>query len=178
MDKYSFEIIRDSTNNPYFEEVYDYKCDGEKGELEFNGYYYVNDISNKNNNDIQFACSLPKEEMLCVTEFQDVPPRIWNEERRCSFINIDGESPLLMGECTERIVNEHLYKILVEKREKIINTSEYGPVEDNDGETINVCFFPTYRQKIYFRVLEIIYSKINEKHVSWCQTSSALELSC
>ena len=172
MDKYSFDIIRNSTNNPYFEEVFDYKCDGEKGELEFNGYYYVNDASDT---DKQFGCSLPKEELLYVIEKLDIPPRKWNEERSFPF---NGENHVLMGECSEQVVNEHLYKILVERREKIENTSEYGPVEDDDGETMNVCFFPTYHQKIYFRILEVVESKINAKHVSWCQSSKAVKLSC
>ena len=33
------------------------------------------------------------------------------------------------------------------------HTSMCGPVEDTDGSTMNVCFFPTMHQTLYFRVL-------------------------
>jgi hypothetical protein len=46
-----------------------------------------------------------------------------------------------------------VYEIEIYKRALIKNTSVVGPVEDTDGSTMNVCFFPTMYQTLYFRVL-------------------------
>ena len=42
------------------------------------------------------------------------------------------------------------------KREIVKDTSSYGPVEDSDGEEMNVCFFPTERQRIFFTVKKVV----------------------
>jgi hypothetical protein len=55
-----------------------------------------------------------------------------------------------------REVVEYLYAdVEVYRREKGKATDSYSTIEDDDGEEMNVCFFPTAIQRLYFRVLEI-----------------------
>ena len=46
---------------------------------------------------------------------------------------------------------------IVEIYQKVIheNTDVVSEIDDDDGANTRVCFFPTNRQTIYFRVLEI-----------------------
>jgi hypothetical protein len=48
-------------------------------------------------------------------------------------------------------------RYVVEIYKKVIheNTDVISEIEDDDREKMNVCFFPTNRQTIYFRVIEI-----------------------
>jgi hypothetical protein len=46
-----------------------------------------------------------------------------------------------------------VYEIEIYKRILLKDTSVAGPVEDTDGVIMNVCFFPTMHQTLYFRVL-------------------------
>jgi hypothetical protein len=47
---------------------------------------------------------------------------------------------------------------IIEIYKKVIheNTDVISEIEDNNRDTMRVCFFPTNRQTIYFRVLEIL----------------------
>jgi hypothetical protein len=40
------------------------------------------------------------------------------------------------------------------KYKKVVDTSRFSEVDDEDGEPMRVCFFPTYEQKIMFRVIK------------------------
>jgi hypothetical protein len=51
-------------------------------------------------------------------------------------------------ECLQYIVE--VYKKVIHE-----NTDVISDIDDGDGENMKVCFFPTNRQTIYFRVLEI-----------------------
>jgi hypothetical protein len=56
----------------------------------------------------------------------------------------------------DREVVEYLYAdVEVERREKGEPTDSYSTIDDGDGEEMNICFFPTAIQRLYFRVLEI-----------------------
>jgi hypothetical protein len=43
--------------------------------------------------------------------------------------------------------------VRIDRRETVQNTSVYSEMDDF-GESMKVCFFPTHRQKIWFRILE------------------------
>jgi hypothetical protein len=51
-------------------------------------------------------------------------------------------------ECLQYIIE--VYKKVIHK-----NTDVISEIDDGYGENTRVCFFPTNRQTIYFRVLEI-----------------------
>lgn len=47
-----------------------------------------------------------------------------------------------------------MYVVEILRREKLACTDVSSEVEEEGGYTMNVCFFPTDRQRLYFRVLE------------------------
>jgi hypothetical protein len=114
----------------YIQELYHYECNETEGKFEFNGYYYVEDSD------------LPKDHDLCYTRYGE-----------------DGE------------VERNFYIVQIYKREEIEDTSVFTPtkkpdppteidtkpvnVDDDDDEEWwdGVCFFPTKRQVLYFRVI-------------------------
>ena len=149
-------FFRGGHGTPYTSEIYAFECDGETGMLEFNGYYYVND-----DNETRFRDSLPKEETISVQKHLPVEPRIYSSEGPSAFKDSNGTNPIVSFEVTEYRVDAYIYKILVERREKLYNTNEISTIEDDDGSEMNVCFFPTDRQRIYFRVLETLRSEQN-----------------
>lgn len=157
---------------PYTSEIYAFECDGETGMLEFNGYYYVND-----GNETRFRDSLPKEETISVQKRLPVEPRIWRTEEPSFLKDSNGTNPLVPYEITEYRVDAYTYKILVERREKLYNTDEISTIEDDDGSEMNVCFFPTDRQRIYFRVLETLRSEQNVPYKVKRQLS-AVHINC
>jgi hypothetical protein len=48
------------------------------------------------------------------------------------------------------------YEVEFYRREIIKNTNAYSTIEEDDGTEMNVCFFPTDRQRVYFKVLREI----------------------
>lgn len=138
--------FRHNRPSPYIQSVFAYECDGSQGMLEFDGYYYVNDTADPINDELdyvsRYSVSLPKEESVIVIVFHSTPPQIISDE------------------LYEYNVDVFDYKIVVERREKIRDTSEYSTIEDGNEE-MNVCFFPTCRQRIYFRVIETLVSDMN-----------------
>jgi hypothetical protein len=111
--------------NVYIRELFHYECDGSGGKFEFNGYYYVEDSA------------LPKKHSLCY--------RRWD---------VSGA-----------IVDEQTYLVEIYRREVVKDTSVFTPTRrelEERGETTTeedddwggICFFPTKRQVLYFRVLD------------------------
>jgi hypothetical protein len=66
------------------------------------------------------------------------------------------ECGVTCGMCTRYYFNElenRLFQIEIYKREKIENTDVISTIDDEDGGEMDVCFFPTDIQIIYFKVL-------------------------
>ncbi len=111
---------------PYVRELFRYECDGSGGMFEFNGYFYVEDHE------------LPKKYEL------------YHIKKETSETN-----------------QYNTFLIEIYKREEIEDTSVYTPTRkqleergeettDDDDDWGGICFFPTKRQVIYFRVIEIL----------------------
>jgi hypothetical protein len=154
-------FFRGGHGTPHISKIYAFECDGEKGTLEFDGYYYVNNGDNDADTEKRFSESLPKKETITVRIRLPIEPRVWRSEEPSFLKDANGTYPLMSCENTEIRADLYTYKILVERREKIYNTNEYSTIDDDCGGEMDVCFFPTDRQKIYFRVLETLQSDKN-----------------
>jgi len=121
---------------PYIsgQEPISYECDGKEGTIFFNGYYYVENHAPPYPEDglverwerpRRYDTWLPKEALLFVKEEED-----------------------------GKVIQDHLYKVEIYKKEVYKSTDSIGTDIDGNGEPINICFFPTNKQRIYFRVLE------------------------
>lgn len=133
---------------PYIQELIDYKYDDEtkQGQIKFNGYYYVDD-----------ATELPKVTFMHMVLNEDEPYKIEEvDESNTPFALRMKEYGVTCGMCTRYYYNEldnRLYEIEFYKREKIENTDVISTIDDDGGE-MDVCFFPTDIQILYFRVLQ------------------------
>jgi len=134
-------------------EPIEYKCDGKEGSICFDGYYYVEDTGPPYPEDSNILLNLwdrPKRwpEHLPKTLYMHITHRE-KEPYKEEYDDLD--------KCTRvfyNIIEEHKYIIEVYKRITHQCTDTYSEVTDDDGEVMNVCFFPTNRQTLYFRVLE------------------------
>ena len=145
---------------PYIEELFSFSCDDKEGFIEFNGYYYVADEDDTYAD--QYQKKIPTIEHMNVLVLSDDPPTIINVPMNLPKPN-DQSSPrssiladmAATGTCQHTIYkqlsNDH-YIIQIYKRDKIQDTSVFSTIDDGDEE-LNVCFFPTHRQRLYFRVL-------------------------
>ena len=140
---------------PYLgnEEKVVYKCDGTEGSIFFDGYYYVEDNPPPYPEDEQitrFSRWLPKTLELYVRRRTTEPYK---------------EEPSEFGGIRQffNIVEEHAYIVEIYKRTIHENTDKISEIEDEDGEPMSVCFFPTNKQTIYFRVLETLPNSVKIK---------------
>lgn len=136
---------------PYIRELHSYTCDGSGGIIEFDGYYRLND----GEDDFYEHCkSLPSKELICTRLLSDTPrivPRLYPSP----LVDICASEPSEVQTCLSySILEQNTYLIEVYRRETIECTNQISRIEDEDGEEMNVCFFPTDRQRLYFRVLE------------------------
>jgi hypothetical protein len=151
MDNYDIQFTANH-QYPHMLEVYDYACDGERGEVEFNGYYTIHDASEGYDPEI----SMPKEAHLLVTKYHDEEPRRWTDPADVSgFVTSH----------TELHRDRYIYRVLIERRVKLQNTNSWSEDVDDDGNVYTVCYFPTDRQRIWFRVLETISAKHNDVYI-------------
>ncbi len=145
-------MFRHATHaQPFIRILHAFECDDQNGMIEFDGYYYVNDGSEDFES---YSVLLPIEEEIIVTHRLDTPPRVWRGQEPSFFKDKNGERPLVDMEYAEHRLDRHFYKIRIERREKLYNTDVTSTIEGEHGEEMRVCFFPTDRQRIYFRVLE------------------------
>jgi hypothetical protein len=130
-DSRTFIFYSNGKRNPYIQKLIDYSVnkDTKEGHIQFNGYYYVED------NDFPII-------MPFITELHEDKPS--KKE-----IMPNGTT-----EYTFETLETSFYHVEFYKRDTIIDTSVTSTIEDEDGEEMNVCFFPTAEQKIYFRVLK------------------------
>jgi len=154
----TLEIYLNHTNGnfsrlPYIhEEAIEYKCDGKEGYITFDGYYYVED----------HAPPYPEDEKLVIWERPQRQPewlpqilsmtvKLREKEHYDIVVNSQGWT-----EYKYKILEESAYIIEIYKREILESTDKYSSVDDGNGEDIEVCFFPTNKQTIYFKVLETL----------------------
>jgi hypothetical protein len=122
-DLRDFQFFSKEHRNPYIQELYEFNILETEGFIYFNGYYYVLD----------------------------------NELPRRLFINtyVREKEPYEDNghQTSYKIIENDFYEVDVYKIEKIENTNNYSELDDEDGSTMTVCFFPTDKQKIYFKII-------------------------
>ena len=133
---------------PYIQELIDYKYDEEtkEGQIKFNGYYYVDD-----------ATELPKVTFMHMVLNEDEPYKVEEGPVDGDFAARLLSAGITVGMQTRYYYNEldnRLYEIEFYKREKIENTDVISTIDDDEGGEMDVCFFPTDIQILYFRVLQ------------------------
>ena len=106
-----------------------YECDGKEGTIAFNGYYYVENGPPPYPEDRNGYVKRRYSEWLPKRVFMSLKPSI--KHHKSVF-----------------------YMIEVYKMELFEATNEISEIDDEDGEPMKVCFFPTNRMKLWFRVLE------------------------
>jgi hypothetical protein len=129
-DPRSFVFYSNNIRKPYIQELIDYNIDNikQEGHIQFNGYFYVDDS--------EFPIN-----MCFITQLREDMPS------KTEILATGGIQQ------TFNILETNMYHVEFYKRETIEDTSVTSVIEDEDGEEMNVCFFPTAQQKIYFRVL-------------------------
>lgn len=133
---------------PYIcrQEPIEYFCDGKEGYIHFDGYYYVEN----------HAPSAPYIDTLDTSTKYTT----WLPQKLRMFTQMCEKEPYKV-EVIDTMVNSYYKEIetqsyMVEIYKKIIheNTDVISEIADDDGNNMNVTFFPTNRQTIYFRVIE------------------------
>lgn len=145
---YFYNINTTDSRVPYINsnESFEYVCDGKEGFIFFDGYYYIEDHAPPYPEDAgkeRWECDrqsewLPKQLKMHVVRSETEP---YKKEDGVSYFNV---------------LEDNTYIVEVYKRVIHKNTDKYSNVAEDDEEEMNVCFFPTNRQTIYFRVLDII----------------------
>lgn len=138
IDNISFQGIHDDYRVPYIcsDEPFEYVCDGEEGYITFDGYYYVENHAPPYPEDSDLENSgrypewLPKTMNMIYVKREEAPP--------------------------SKVIEETVYTIEIYKKIIHKSTNRISQIEDDDGEVMNVCFFPTNKQTIYFRILETL----------------------
>ena len=135
---------------PYIhgQEPIEYFCDGKEGYIHFDGYYYVEN----------HAPPYLEDEAI------DGPCRYnaWLPQKLVMFSRIFEKEPYkveVLDNTTKSYFKEIeslQYIVEIYKKEIHENTDVISEIEDDNRDTMRVCFFPTNRQTIYFRVLEIL----------------------
>ncbi len=125
----------------YIQDLIEFNYDTEKkeGSFKFDGYWYVNE---------QELEKHPFTYTMCYSKVS-YPPRVEKLEGG--------------GERHHYKYYEYIeFEAELYKQEKIKNTNEYSSIDD-DGEAMEVCFFPTDIQQIWFRVKEEKFRIENEE---------------
>ena len=116
-----------------------YECDGKEGTIAFNGYYYVENGPPPYPEDSHRRARRRYSEWLPKKVFMSLTHH--DNQRQAVF-----------------------YKIEIYKMEVYESTNEISEIDDEDGETMKVCFFPTNRIRLWFRVLENMNDKQGVKN--------------
>ena len=149
----------DCTREPYIHTLIDYTNDGSEGCIHFNGHYYVNNI--------------PQEEITREMEYDGLT-KYGNSipQKLGMYFYEQEEEPYLIEDVSSYKIGDHIFnggqishyntieeyaqEIEIYMIEYVKDTSVYSEEDDDDGGTMNVCFFPSKEQKIYFRVLKVV----------------------
>jgi hypothetical protein len=134
---------------PYIrgQEPIEYFCDGKEGYIHFDGYYYVeNHAPPYLEDDAVGPCRcnswLPQKLVMFSRLFEKEPYEVEV---------LDNVTKSYYKE-----IESLQYIIEIYKKEIHENTDIISEIEDNNRDAMRVCFFPTNRQTIYFRVIEIL----------------------
>ena len=125
-DPYHHFDFPTSGSHPYVQELFDLRLDASEGHIEFNGYYYADDST------------FPRRHLMLYAMYSDATTMKEEKGYRTIYAN----------------QVEHTLAIEIYKREIIENTDVTSNIEDDDGESMDVCFFPTNRQTLFFRILK------------------------
>jgi len=105
-----------------------YESNGNEGTLAFNGYFYVENDPEDSKKPRRYSESLPKKVFMSLRHYDEEPYK--------EYENV-------------------FYKIEIYKVELYESTNEISEIDGDDGEEpMRVCFFPTNKMKIWFRILE------------------------
>jgi hypothetical protein len=133
---------------PYIcnQEPIEYLCDGKEGYIHFNGYYYVENHTPP------------------YLEGEVFEPRrydVWLPQKLKMFTQLREKEPY-NEEVVDNVTTSYYKELesleyIIEIYKKVIheNTDIVSEFDDDDGANTRVCFFPTNRQTIYFRVIGI-----------------------
>lgn len=126
-DTRRFEFFSKERRDPYVQKLIDFQVSDTEGYIHFDGYYYVMNEE------------FPKRVFFNTTVREDKP----YEEKQTEY----------GYECKYRTLEDDFYEVEIYDRVKIVNTSSYDEVEDEDGSKMRICYFPTNEQKIHFKVI-------------------------
>ena len=134
---------------PYIcgQESIEYLCDGKEGYIHFDGYYYVEN----------HAPPYLEDEALGPIRYD-----VWLPQKLIMFTQLREKEPYnveVVDNVTKSYYKElETLRYIIEIYKKVIheNTDVISDIESNNKDAMRVCFFPTNRQTIYFRVLEIL----------------------
>ena len=121
---------------PYIsnDEPIEYVCDGKEGHVTFDGYFYVED----------HAPPYPEDEGIPIHECRRTTE--WLPKTVAMYVRtLEGE----------KVLEDHAYLVEIYKRVKHECTNKYSEL-DGEGAPMRVCFFPTDRQTMYFRIVETL----------------------
>lgn len=133
------------------QEAIEYMCDGREGFVHFDGYYYVEDTAPPYPEDLDPDAPYVRrrENHLPQTLYMQMKKRE-KEPSKEEYDELEKYTRI-----SYNVLEEYMYKIEIYKRVIHESTDKYSKIDD-DGEPMTVCFFPTNRQTVYFRVLETI----------------------
>jgi hypothetical protein len=149
---YFHNLDKDEHRVPFIlnEKTFEYTCEGKEGSLTFDGYYYVDD----------HEPPYPEEDAMKLWE-RPTKYGVWLPQKLNLYVQVTEKEPYkiekLEGGVTQyyfNTVEEHGYIIEVYKRIIHESTDRISEVDDEEDGPMNICFFPTNKQTIYFRVLE------------------------
>ena len=163
-DIYFHTLSHDYFGTPYIRDsdTVVYECDGKEGTIAFNGYYYVENGLPPYPEDLdetikpwekprRYSECLPKKVFMSLTHREKKP---YKTEQ--------------IGNGIRQYYNElekQFYKIEIYKMELYESTDEISEIQDEDGEPMSICFFPTNMLKLWFRVIEDMHATIMPKHI-------------
>ncbi len=135
---------KSNCRHPFIKDLFNYSIDLtlNEGTIEFDGYYYVEDKVPEKEWERRYSEVLPTRLLMDV-------------------IVMDAEAkpvPGKPGSYTQETISGNQYYIEVYKRDYIKNTDVTSTIEDDDGEEMRVCFFPTDHQRLHFRILKEVKS--------------------
>jgi hypothetical protein len=116
----------DDSRGPYVQRLIDYELTPTGGHITFDGYYYIEDSD------------LPKILTLDFSKREEKPYKVVNGGHHYHFeFNYAAE-------------------VEIHEREIIKITDAISTIEDDDGEEMRVCFFPTRIQRLHFSVIKLL----------------------
>ena len=134
---------------PYIcrQEPIDYFCDGKYGYIHFDGYYYVENhgppyLGEEALGQRRYNAWLPQTLRMFSQLFEKYPYKV---------DVVDNVTKSYYKE-----IESIQYIIKIYRKDIHENTDVVSEIDGGDGENMKICFFPTNRQTIYFRVLEIL----------------------